>query len=563
MTRDEARAAVASERWHDPIELQMAWERLIFVADQADIALGQSAFSPIVRESHDYVTVLLDSEGSGLAQASHAIPSFIGTLPVTARAILSKFGADNLGEGDVIITNDPHIATGHLPDISMFTPIFRGGRLVAIAANVAHMPDIGGRPLSADAMDLVEEGIRIPPMKIYRAGAANDDLIEILRASVRMSDQVLGDLQGQIAANEIMRRELLKFMDELSLDSLAGLGGALYSRADASMRAGIAELKPGVYEAQMLLDGFDEDIRLCAAVRVGDGLIHVDYEGSSPQSSYGINCVPNYRFAHTAYALKCLLDPETPNNEGSLRALSDTAPRGSVLNPAEYAPVNARNLVGHAVPSVIFKALADVVGQRVQGDSGGGPMWSINCVGHDPSGRAFAALQFFHGGQGGRAGSDGLDTLSFPSNCRVTPVEMFEQLCPVVIEAKQLAEGSGGAGEYRGGLGQKAVIRNATEKPMTIFLCSERVRNPPFGVCGGEPGQPGSVLIDGQPCPLKGKLILEPGARLELRTPGGGGWGDPAARSPHLVEQDQELGLVSPAAGSNQEVDTDVALPAA
>jgi N-methylhydantoinase B len=536
--------------FNDPINLQVMWNRLIFIADQADNALGRTAFSPIVRENHDYVTVLMDSRGRALAQCTWSIPVFISSLPAAAQQyFLPKYPADTLEEGDVLATNDPEIGTGHLPDVTMITPIFKNGKVVAYAGSIAHLPDIGGRPLHSEASDIFEEGIRFPILKLHKAGVPNQDVLDIIAASVRMPTEVLGDLESMVAANGVMARELVKFLDEYGLDEVDGLADAIQSRSEAQFRKAIRAWPNGTYGAEVLLDGYGADVKLKVSVIVKDDSIHVDYAGTSDQiADSSINCRTNYRYAHSVYALKCLLDPDTPNNEGCITPITDEAPKGSILNPESWAAGNSRNVIGHVIPSLIFKALEGVVPDKVIGDSGGAPIWATNCVGQHDDGTQYSAVQNYHGGQGGRAEFDGLDTLSFPSNCKVTAIEMFEMAVPVLIERKELMADSGGAGKHRGGLGQRAVLRNLGKSPMRIYLATERVRHPCFGVVGGESGTPGKVLKNGEVHSPKGKAVLEKGDRLQVETPGGGGWGKAHERSVDLIEQDLVDGLITPEA---------------
>jgi N-methylhydantoinase B len=535
----------------DPITLQVMWNRLIFIADQADNVLGRTAFSPIVRENHDYVTVLLDARGRALAQCTWAIPVFITSLPMAAQTyFLKAFPPERLEPGDVLATNDPEIGTGHLPDVTMLTPIFRKGKIIAYAGSIAHMPDIGGRPLSPDATDIFEEGIRFPILKIHRAGVPNQDVLDIIAASVRLPQEVLGDIDSMVAANAVMARELGRFLDEYGLDDIEGLADAIHERSERHMRAAIRQWPNGTYRAETTLDGFDSEVLLKVAVTVRDESIHVDYAGTSPQVMHGINVRTNYRFAHSVYALKCLLDPETPNNEGCIIPITDEAPVGSILNPHPSAAGNSRNLIGHIIPSLIFKALETVVPEGIQGDSGGAPIWAINCQGYRSDGTQYGAIQNFHGGQGGRSGLDGLDTLSFPSNCKVTPIEMFEMAVPVLTECKELIADSGGAGTFRGGLGQRSRVRNISAGPMNVYMATERVKFPCFGVAGGQSGRAGRVLRGTEPIFPKGKVVLQPGERLTMETPGGGGWGSPVQRGIHDIESDLADGLVTEAASA-------------
>lgn len=541
--------SVNAADFNDPINLQVMWNRLIFIADQADIVLGRTAFSPIVRENHDYVTVLLDSRGRALAQCTWSIPVFITSLPVAAQKyFLPKFPAGSLQEGDVLATNDPEIGTGHLPDVTMITPIFKNGKVVAYAGSIAHLPDIGGAPLHSEASDIFEEGIRFPIVKLHKAGVPNQDVLDIIAASVRLPTEVMGDLESMVAANNVMGRELVKFLDEYGLDGIDELADAIHTRSEAQTRRAIRQWPNGTYSAEVLLDGYDTDVTLKASVIVRDDSIHIDYAGTSEQILHSINCRTNYRFAHSVYALKCLLDPDTPNNEGCITPITDEAPLGSILNPEQWTAGNSRNLIGHVIPSLIFKALEGVVPDKVMGDSGGAPIWAANCVGRRDDGTQYGSVQNFHGGQGARSEFDGLDTLSFPSNCRVTAIEMFEIAVPALTECKELIPDSGGAGRSRGGLGQRVVLRNLGRNPMNVYLASERVRHPCFGVVGGKSGSAGKVFRNGEPQFPKGKVVLKTGDRLEVETPGGGGWGKTSERSAAAIELDLAEGLITPQA---------------
>ncbi|HEY0205472.1 MAG TPA: hydantoinase B/oxoprolinase family protein [Acetobacteraceae bacterium] len=532
--------------FNDPITLQVLWNRLVFITDQADLALGRTAFSPIVRENHDFVTVLMDADGNALAQCTLAIPVFISTLPLAVKEhFLKAHPPHTLKPGDVLATNNARIGTGHPPDLVMVTPIFHEGVIVAYAGCIAHLPDVGGRPQSPDSVDVFEEGIRLPILKFYREGVKNQDVFDIIASSSRLPEEVLGDINSMVAANEVMRREVVAFLAEYRMSGLHELAQAIYTRSEAYMRKAIRAVPNGVYTAEMVLDGIDSDIVLRAAVHVRDASIHVDYAGTSSQVEYGINVAPHYRIAHSLYALKCLLDPSSPNNEGCTIPCTDEAPAGSILNPRATAAGAARNLVGHTIPSLIFRALADVLPDRVQADSGGAPIWGINCTGTRMDGTPYSSIQNFHGGQGGREGFDGNDTLSFPSNCKVTPVEIYERSVPVVIERKELVANSGGAGQYRGGLGQRGTIRNISGAPMNIYLNTEHVRHPCFGVLGGQAGAPGRVELGNAPVPTKGRVLLADRQVLVIETPGGGGWGDPAKRDRALVEHDLREGLVT------------------
>lgn len=532
---------------NDPITLQILWNRLISITDQADAALGRAAFSPVVREGHDYVTVLLDAEGNSLAQCSYSIPSFISTLPITARHALKAFPPERLSPGDILITNDPWLGTGHLPDITMLTPVYRGGNLVAFAGCVAHMPDIGGRSLSAAAQDLHEEGIRIPILKLFKQGQPVEEVFGIIQASVRVPEEVLGDLQGMVAANQVMEKHLIAFMEEYGISDLTALAQAIHGRCESAMRRAIQALPKGTYTGSVTMDGMDEDVILKATVTIGESDIHVDFSGTSPQSPWGINVVPAYRSAFTAYIFKCLLDPNTPNSEGCFRPITTFAPEGCILNPRLPAAVGGRNLIGHGVASAVLKALYDVLPDRVQADSGSTPTWWLSARGTRENGERYATIQFIHGGMGARPQLDGADTLCFPSNAYCLPVESLEAAVPLLVEEKALIPDSGGPGRQRGGLGQRSVFRNISGLPVHLAFGSDRIKHPPLGIDGGLPGRPGYVALLPGDVPVSGKsqFSLPPGQALVVETPGGGGYGDPAQRAPELVAQDLRRGVVS------------------
>lgn len=509
---------------YDPITLRILWNRLIAIVDEAAVTLRRTSFSTLVRESNDFACVLLDREGRSLVQNSAAIPSFIGTLPITVRHFLRLFPASTLVPGDILTTNDPWLATGHLPDLTLAMPVFRDGEIVAIAASVAHLPDIGGRIRSADARTIFEEGLQIPPVKLFEAGEPNELLFRMIRQNTRVPDQVVGDIMAQVAANELAARRLLALMDELD-DDLAGLAATIHRQSEAVMRERIRAIPDGVYRGAVHPDGFEEPLRIALAVHVEGDAITCDYAGTSEQVDLALNSVANYTFAYTAYPLKCLTSPEIPNNEGSFNPITVTAPEGTILNPRYPAPVGGRAMIGHFLSAAVFQALAPVLPEAVQAPSGS-PLWCLNLAGERDQ-RPFAVAYFLNGGQGASAGQDGISCLSFPSNVSNTPVEVMETLAPIRVEAKRLRHGSGGAGLRRGGDGQELAIRSVSDRPMTAAFLADRLREPPAGILGGQPGATGQVTLNGAPVNPKSQQQLQPGDLLTLATPGGGGFREP------------------------------------
>ena len=508
---------------YDPITLRILWNRLIAIVDEAAATLRRTSFSTLVRESNDFACVLLDREGRSLVQNSAAIPSFIGTLPITVRHFLERFPADTLEPGDILTTNDPWLATGHLPDLTLAMPIFRDGEIVAIAASVAHLPDIGGRIRSADARTIFEEGLQVPPVKLFRAGEPDRLLFDLFRQNTRVPDQVVGDIMAQVAANERTARKLLLLMDELD-DDLEDLAATIHRQSEAVMRQRIAALPDGEYLGEVHPDGFEQPLRIKLAIRIdGDG-ISCDYSGTSEQVDIALNSVANYTYAYTAYPLKCLTSPEIPNNEGSFNPIAVSAPEGTILNPRYPAPVGGRAMIGHFLSAAVFQALAPIMPEASQAPSGS-PLWCLNLAGEYQR-RQFAVAYFLNGGQGASSNQDGISCLSFPSNVSNTPIEIMETLAPVRVERKQIRRQSGGAGAHTGGHGQDLAFRSVSDRPMTAAFLADRLREGPAGILGGESGSVGAVTVNGDGINPKRQYQLQPGDLLTLSTPGGGGFGE-------------------------------------
>jgi len=533
----------------DPVSLEILWSRLIAVADEAATTLVRTSFSPTVRESNDYACVLFDAAGNAIAENTIGIPSFNMTLSRTLQHFLAWRPLNTWKPGDVAITNDPWIASGHLPDITIIAPIFSGERLVAWSGSVAHMVDIGGIPWSADARQVFEEGIRIPPMLLFRGGEPNEELLTMIRANNRMPDQVVGDIMAMVAAGRIGEARLIELMAEVGIDDLTGISTEICSRAERSMRTAIAALPDGTYRSAINLDGApDEPIHLEVTVTIAGDRMTVDYAGSSPQVTSALNTVMNYTEAYTCYPLKCLLDPATPRNEGSYKAIRVIAPEGSILNPRFPAPVNARQLVGHVLSGMLFDALSAAAPQKIIGESGSAPTLRVAISGQGEGGRLFNSILFINGGMGARPVADGLPTTCFPATVMAGAMEAIEAVAPLRVWRKEFATDSGGAGRYRGGLGQAVEVEVLPDcKSATVSLFVERTRNPARGVLGGTKGAASRVEINGKRdgFPLKGRSKLNAGDRIHVWYAGGGGYGDPKSRDADALRDDVEAGMVS------------------
>ena len=518
----------------NPIDLEIYWNRLIGVVDEAGAAMKRTSFSTVVRESNDYTCVMLDTEGALLAQSSRSVPGFIGTTPHSLQHFLKVYPKETLVDGDVILSNNPWIGSGHLNDLTMAAPIFHQGQLIAFVVTVAHLSDIGGRQWSASSSELFEEGLHIPVLKLYEAGVRNDVIIKIFEANVRLPGQVVGDIEAQVVAINTVKRRLLEFMTEYNLGEIGSIADAIYNVTENAVLNQLNTIPEGTYSAEVEGDGWEESIRIRATITVKDGRIHIDYSGSSPQVRYGVNESFNHTHAYTVYPFKCMLAPGLPNNDGFIRLFDVVAPKGTIVNANFPAAVGARQLIGHMLQGVVFEAMASALPDKVQADSGT-PLTVLVLKGLDmESGEAFQQITFLNGGIGATRGRHGEPCSSFPANISNTPVEILENLAPVRYRQKRIHESSGGDGEFRGGDGQVIQLESCWHKPMTVALLTERTRKAPRGVLGGLDGACGFVRKNGQPVTeTKGVVELKPGDVLEVALPGGGGLGTPKS---HTVE---------------------------
>jgi N-methylhydantoinase B len=528
----------------DPITLEICWNRLVGVVNEQATALQRTSFTSIVREAGDLSAGVFDRRGFMVAQAVTGTPGHINSMALAMKHFLAACPLATLRPGDVLITNDPWLTSGHLNDVTICTPIFRGEECVAFFASTCHTADIGGHVLSAEAREVYEEGLQIPIMKLYDAGRPNEALIAIIRANTRLPEMVLGDFHAQIAGGAVGGERLLEFMAEFGLERLEPLADEIIGRTERAMRQAIGALRPGVYTNEIVSDGFDEPITIRARCEIrGDELL-IDYTGSSPASRRGVNVVMNYTEAYTTYGVKVIVSPDVPNNEGAFRPLRITAPEGSILNVRRPAPVAARHIVGHFLPHVIAGALGQALPERVMAE-GSANIWGIQVSGKDLSGAPFSYIFFSSGGTGARATKDGLSATAFPSGVLGTPVEVIESLSPLVVERKGLRDGSGGGGKYRGGLGQTIAFRVRTSEPFVASILCDRTARPAAGFRGGDPGAPGRVLVDGvAPTNPKAEQLVPPGALVQVDLPGGGGYGPRGERDPELIAHDRLEGYV-------------------
>ncbi|WP_431283473.1 hydantoinase B/oxoprolinase family protein [Humitalea sp. 24SJ18S-53] len=512
----------------DGIELEILWSNLIATVSEQARALQRIAFSPIVREAGDLATALFDRHGRMVAQAVTGTPGHINSLAAAGIHFVTAFPPDTLAPGDVLITNDPWLTAGHFFDITVMTPVFRGGRCIGFFGSTIHHTDIGGYGVGAGARDVHEEGLWIPLAKLYEKGVANTLLHAIIRRNVRTPDHVAGDLSAQVASGRVGAERLNALCDRHDLSDIEALADQVIARSEAATRASIRALKGGTFHGESVFDvPGGEKITLHAAVTVDPvaGGITIDFAGSSPQSAIGINVVLNYTAAYANFAIRSCLDPDLPNNFGSLTPVTVIAPEGSIVNCRYPAPVNARHVVGMYVPMPVLKALHQVMPDRVLAE-GSGAVWTIQIQGQDDQGRAFTSSMFnYSGGMGARREKPGLSATCYPTGVAAVPVEVLEAAMPIVFTAKELRRGSGGAGRQPGGDGQRIGYRMRTAAPWLLNVVASRTELGPEGLEGGAPGQAGRFLVNGQPRSEARKMLMQPDDDVLMETPGGGGYG--------------------------------------
>jgi len=527
----------------DAISLGIMWDRLISITDEIVSTLVRTSFSTIVREAYDLTAVVTDAEGHLLAQGRWSAPPFIGTAPLTMAHTMAKFPPESLKPGDVLATNDPWMGTGHMYDITVMRPVFRGETLVGYTMSITHLPDIGGAGFGTTATEIYHEGLRLPLCKLVREGQVDEFLLELIAANVRVPEQVIGDVMANVACNEVGGRQVLEFMEEYNLDSLAELSGAIRSQSERMTREAILEIRDGTYRNKIRIEGIDDAITLACCVEVDGDNVRINMDGTDPVVRRGINVPFCYTNAMALYSMKCLTVPSLPNNEGSTKPVQVSAPKGCILNAQPPSPTGGRHIIGHFVSPLIFGALAEAAPERVQADTG--MIDLVNFVGTHINGRGVSTIYFCAGGFGALRNHDGPPTVPGPSNMAVVPTEVWEGVTSTLVEKRALLPDSGGAGEARGGLGQEIIIRNDSGHPMTIFSMANRSEFPPVGLLGGENGPLRQHRVNDEVIHPKGQQVLAPGDRVTLREPGGGGFGAAQDRPREKVLADVENGFVT------------------
>ena len=531
------------------IQRQVMWNRLLAVVEEQAQTMIRTAFSTTVREAGDLSAGIFDLQGRMLAQAVTGTPGHVNSMMEGVGHFLRKFPADTLQPGDHLITNDPWLGTGHLHDLTVVTPAFHRGRLVALFANTAHVIDVGGLGMGPEGRSVFEEGLYIPIVKCFEAGRPNATFFDFLRMGTRLPVELEGDVYSLCACNDAGARRLLAMLDEFQLDGIDALAEFILGCSHRATLAAIAALPPGTHHATIGSDGYEQPVQLCASMTIAADHIAVDFAGTSPPSGRGINVPAAYTRAYASFGIKCVVAPDIPNNSGSLAPFRFMIPDGCILNAQRPAAVAVRHAIGQLLPDLMMSCLHGAVPGRVTAE-GSSCLWNPPLRGGPivTPGSAlpnFEVITFNSGGTGARPGRDGLDGTAFPSGVRTMPVEATENVAPVVFWRKELRPGSAGLGRTRGGFGQ---VMEIGAKGDAEFVCNavfDRVAHPPRGRDGGGDGAPGVVrLRSGTVLPTKGYLTIPAGDRLVLELPGGGGMGLAAERDARLHAQDIQDGLI-------------------
>ena len=534
------------------VQSQVMWNRLISVVEEQAQALIRTAFSTSVREAGDLSAGVYDIKGRMLAQAVTGTPGHVNAMAESVGHFMRRIGMKNMFEGDVYITNDPWEGTGHLHDITVVTPSFHKGKHVGFFACTAHIVDIGGRGFGADANSVYEEGLYIPIMKFAARGKVDMTLVNIIRGNVREPDQLVGDVYALATCNEVGHRRLIDMMTEFKLKDLEAISQFIMDNSRRATLARIAALPRSSAEGSMTIDGYDTPIDLKVKVTIHKDRIVTDFTGTSGLDKKGINVPLVYTKAYVCYALKCAIAPEIPNNAASLAPFETEAPVNSIVNAVHPAPVALRHVIGHFIPDTVYNAVDKMLPNLVPVE-GAGALCNFQ-VSLRPrmdapapaTARRSEVLTFNSGGSGARPTSDGLNATAFPSGVMTMPIEATENAGPVIIWRKELRPDSGGAGKYRGGLGQFMEVGAVEGHEFDIQAMFDRVNHPARGRQGGADGAPTTIArSDGEKMKGKGKQFVPHGKRVLMAFPGGAGFGDRGTRDKALVKRDLARGYIS------------------
>jgi N-methylhydantoinase B len=543
----------------DPVTLAVINGRLVQIADEMDATLYRSAFNPIIAEAHDACHGLYHAEtGATLVQGTSGLPIFVGAMAFAVKTVIDKVARDkDLAAGDTYLFNDPYDGGTHLNDFRLVRPLMRAGKVFAWLASVGHWLDIGGTVpgnYNPKATETFQEGVRIPPVKLVRAGVLQQDIVDVLAANSRVPQSNWGDLNGQLNALDLGERRLHALLDEYGDDTIRAALAALTARAEELMRANIRALPDGTYSCDDFLDNdgvTDTPMRIAVDLTIADDRMILDFSRSAPPCDGPLNIARSTAIASCYVALKHIFT-DVPSNAGCLAPIDFVIPDTTLLGVSAPRPVAGYTETILRVIDVIFGAFAKVAPERAHGS----PFATINALslaGWRKDGRRWIMFCFFGGGLGGNPETDGLNHSNNPiSTATIPPIEVLESLYPVMFTQWALRPDSGGAGKHRGGLGAIYEVEAVAEGGADVFLIGERGKFPPFGVNGGRSAALNRFVYETDAGEATPKLVSKitdiaicQGQKVRLETPGGGGFGDPATREAERVARDVRLGYVS------------------
>jgi N-methylhydantoinase B len=541
----------------DPVTLEVVRNRLDAIADEMQYVLLRSSYSIVIKEAGDATSALFSVGGEAIAH-SVAIPAHLGVMAPAVGGIVERFPLEEMCEGDVFLMNDPYSGGTHLPDVTVVVPVISGGRVIGLSVAMSHHQEMGGMVASsmpAHSTEIFQEGLILPPLRLYERGEANETLLRLIAANVRLPDDVLGDLRGQVAATRTGAARLLELVGEYGEEQVLAYADELLDRAERMTRAEIRKIPEGTYRFHDFLDhdGIERDrlVRIEAAITIRDGDFIVDFTGTDPQTKGPVNGPPSSAFSAAAYVLRAISDPSIPINGGSERPIKLVLPEGTVVNPRFPAPVCLRGHLIRRTVDVLLGALVQALPERMPACSA-----SINGAhsfsGVDPaSGRYYGTTDTnIVSGQGALPWRDGTDVIEMhTTNLLSVPTEWFELSAPLLVHRNRLRPDSGGAGRYRGGVGIERVLELRRGSAVSCFR-HERHRTGSWGLFGGQAGARWSASLrraGGSVEPVPGKVVFEMGEGdlLTILTGGGGGYGDPLERDPDAVLRDWREGKVS------------------
>ncbi len=538
----------------DPITLGVVWGALQSICVEIGSTVQRTAYSIQAREGQDFSVAVFDARGRMSAQGPYS-PGHMGAMHFAIRNFLAAFPPETLRPGDTLLLNDPQLGSGHFPDFLVTRPWFWRDELVGFGVNLVHHTDVGGARPGSQAVEGIfdwhQEGLRIPPVKVVEAGRENAAAVAIIAANSRVPRNVLGDLRSQRASLRLGEQRMAELYDRFGRETVDACVEAMLDQTEARVRERIAAMPDGEHPFEDFMDDCGpgtDPLRMAVLVTIAGDRIVVDFDGTALQTESGLNSYFNYTRSYVYAALKCLTDPYGPMNAGALRPIEIRAPEGCFLNPRPPAGGGPRAAICTRIFEVVLGALAPARPEAVT--AANSHFCNATFGAWDPVRRhRFVGYELIHGGTGARAGRDGCEAMSSPYNAANIPVEAVEAATPVIVERFELIPDSGGRGRHRGGLGVRRDVRILGESIRFTNL-SERHRFRPFGLLGGEPGQPGRTVVNPgtageREIGGKASVDLEHGDVVSFRLAGGGGYGDPRERDPRQVEEDMRLGLVT------------------